>query len=106
MVCDFLLNGLDIKVNASEKNTNIEDSYRIKKSKDMKWVIEHIRLNAPSEYIVHTRTLKSQIREWRAHNLLYALNIQRLRTKSVDLDKEPKWKRFCYFILSCLYFHI
>ena len=106
MNCDFFINGLNLKIEASEDNTYIEDSYRIKKSKDMKNVLDHVRSKAPGEYIVHKRTLKSQVREWRAHNLLYALHIKRSRTRSVDLDNEPGWRRFCYFILSCLYFQI
>ena len=29
--------------------------------------------------------------EWAAHNMLYNLNIQRERTKDVDLDYPQKW---------------
>lgn len=101
----FAYTNLDVEYDATENNTHIELSFSIKKSKDMKKILEQIRSEVPENYVVHVRTLKSQIREWRAHNLLYALHIQRHRTEAVDLDYEPSWRRFGYFILSCLYPH-
>ena len=37
------------------------------------------------------RSIGSLRREWAAHNLAYALGINRERTASVDLDYEPRW---------------
>lgn len=37
------------------------------------------------------RSDKNIIREWGAHNLAYALGINRAKTKDADLDYEPKW---------------
>ena len=49
----------------------------------------------------YTRTIKSEYREWKAHNFLYRIGFMRSRTGSVDIDQnEPMWRRFIYAILS------
>lgn len=43
--------------------------------------------------------------EWRAHNLLYSMGIEKERTRSVDLSINESWyKKIGYFILSLFYF--
>ena len=41
--------------------------------------------------------------EWKAHNLLYDLNLFRSHTKDLDLDYEPWYRRSCYYVLSKIY---
>lgn len=44
------------------------------------------------------------INEWRAHNLLYKLGIEKDRTKSVDLNTDNSWYiKVLYTILSIFY---
>lgn len=55
---------------------------------------------------IHRRSISSMIKEWRVHNLLYSLNIQRDRTGSVDLNTGQSWYvRAVYSILSPFYLH-
>ena len=55
---------------------------------------------------IHRRSVSSMIKEWRVHNLLYSLNIQRDRTGSVDLNTgQPWYVRAAYSILSSFYLH-
>ena len=84
-------------------NVRIIDSYKVTDETIMiKWLTE-IRNNAREQGFEYKRTNKSWIREWKAHNWLYARNIQKLQTKDVDLNEnESLWKRLGYFILSLL----
>ena len=93
-------------VEASENNTCIVNSYRVKNRKDMKNILLEVRRKAQNEptFAIHHRTIASMIREWRVHNLLYYLDIERDRTRSVDLDiAQPWYIRTAYFILSPFY---
>lgn len=54
--------------------------------------------------ILYTRSIKSLVEEWRAHNLLYKLGLFKSHTKDVDLNNESKVRLFIYKILSKLYF--
>lgn len=97
-----------IRVIASEDNTCIVNSYRIEDKNTMKDVLSKIKksLQDDSSLAIHKRSMKSMIREWRVHNLLYSLNIQRDRTESVDLDiNQPWYIKVAYFLLSPLYLH-
>lgn len=90
----------------SLKNTHIENSFKLRSIKDMKdcliWGREYTDFEDP--FAINKRSLFSMITEWRAHNLLYNLHIQRDRTRSVDLEYPIKWyKQVAYFILSCFY---
>lgn len=83
---------------------SVTDSYRIASKKDIMHKLE--LLHASSEYWLirqygYNRTLKSEYREWRAHNILYKLGIARKRTGTVDITQhESKLRRFAYAILS------
>ena len=46
-----------------------------------------------------TRTLKSYLIEWKAHNTLYNWGLFRSRTANVDLDENEK-RMILYYILS------
>lgn len=98
---DFIL-----KIHASENNTTIFDSYKVKNPKDMKSILYGIRKRVVPNYAINKRKVSSMIQEWRVHNLLYSLGIERNRTKDVDLDiNQPWYNKVLYFILSPFYFH-
>lgn len=97
---DFIL-----KVTSSDSNLHIEDSYKVKLYSDMLYILECIDVGSLSR-VFQERTYKSMVREWRAHNLLHSLGIQRKRTGSVDLNLGDPWYiRAVYYILSKFYFH-
>lgn len=99
--------GLEIYAEAYTDSTHIEDSVRIKRSRDMRAVLELIRLKLTGEslFSVNRLGLGTMVAEWRAHNLLYALGVARKRTQDVDLNDNPWWLRLAYGVLSCLYWH-
>lgn len=95
-----------LKVDASEDNTTIFDSYKVKKSFDMKSIIYYIRDNTPKEYAINVRSIPGMVREWRVHNLLYSLGLFKDRTRDVDLNTgQPRYAKVLYFILSPFYLH-
>lgn len=99
-------NNLSFKVQASETNTSIKDSYRAKSIDDMRYILEYISAESSENMAIHKRTMFSMINEWRTHNLLYSLKIKRDRTGTVDLDiNQPWYMKMFYFILSPFYPH-
>lgn len=94
-----------ININLAEDNTTVINSYKIKKIKDMKAILKKARALCGDFYAIKKRSTFGMITEWRAHNLLFALKIQRDRTGSVDLElNQSWWKKVGYFVLSILYF--
>jgi hypothetical protein len=85
----------------SNNAATIYDSYKIKKWSHMKEVIEVIKslnnnpLQNQSTFIL--------ICEWRVHNLLYWLKIQKDRTKDCDLNINKWYLKIAYTLLSILY---
>ena len=96
-----------LKVQVSENNITIFDSYLVKKPKDMESLFHLIVTYIGEEHpLVKYRTVSSIIHEWRVHNLLYSLKILRKRTKDVDLETKQSWyMKLLYTILSPFYFH-
>lgn len=93
-----------LKVHISGECTTIEDSFRIESKKDMIEIIKLIEGNSSYNDAIYKRTIKSMIREWRTHNLLYSLGIQQKRTKSVDLEaNQSKLLKVLYAIGSVFY---
>ena len=97
--------GIDVQFTIGDNPClHIENSYRVQKSKHIRYMLEYIHGSVYYEVMRengYTRTLKSEYREWKAHNVLYRLGICRERTCSCDIDQnESKWKRFAYAILS------
>lgn len=98
---DFIL-----KVHASENNTCIFDSYKVKSPWDMESIIYYIKAETSAEYAINKRNISSMIYEWRVHNLLHSLGILRDRVKDVDLNTGQPWYiKALYFILSPFYLH-
>ena len=92
-----------LKIGISEwsQSVTIYDSYKIKKRKHMKEVIEAI-----NRYCEIEKPVWLQIAEWRAHNFLFYFKYQINRTQHVDLDSDMNWKtNLGYCILSLFYFN-
>lgn len=94
------------RLDCSENNTHIEESYRVKKRKDMKEFLKTVKLELRGDegYAIFKRSEASMIREWRVHNLFYSLGIAKERTRDVDLNTgQPWYASVLYFLLSPLY---
>lgn len=99
-------NEFDLRVNISDDNTTIFDSYKVHNYSDMRGIINAIKDEANKLCAIHNRSVSGMIYEWRVHNLLYSLNICKDRTKDVDLESNQPWyMKTIYFILSPLYFN-
>lgn len=101
---NFIINNVAYAYIANSMNICIIDSYKIVKRKDMKYAIKQIRKQTSAKGFIYKRTDKEWLQEWRAHNLLYTLNYEVDRTRSVDLNEdEPKSRKTLYKILSFIY---
>jgi len=94
-----------LEVVIENSNIHIQNSYIITDEKEMFKMLLKIRNDAIFyRNIKYTRTMKSWIREWKAHNLLYRFGYEKKRTGSVDLDEnESTFRLLGYFVLSYLY---
>ena len=94
--------GLDfIDVRISDNAITIRYSYKIKKKPHMLEVINWIRKYTDNPIIQQNNMLL--ISEWKSHNLLHWLNIERDRTKHCDLDINPLSKKILYVLASLFY---
>ena len=85
----------------------IMDSYQITSAHDMHRIIEALREGSLPFNAVWTRTEKSQVREWRAKNLLYSLGLFRSKTRSVTFREKRSWYWIIFdSVLSSLYLHV
>ena len=92
---------LDVKY--SFANVHIVDSATIPKEKIADWV-KIIKSFGEQNGYEYSRSLKSWINEWRAHNLLFKWGIAPHRTKDVDLNEdESSTRKLGYLLLSLLY---
>ena len=101
----FIYKDYLIKANCSTTNTSIKNSYRVKSTKDMIYIIKYLRkvLN-DNTHAVNKLSVFRQVIEWKAHNLLYAFKYKREQTSSVDININKSWyKIVLYFILSIFY---
>lgn len=98
-------NGIVLRVECSQSNTKIIDSYKVKNKWDMKFILYQIRDRVTKDKAIHNRSISSMVNEWSVHNLLYSLGIQKDRTKDVDLNiNQPWYIKVGYFLLSPIYF--
>ena len=96
--------GNKLSITFDKNNIHIHDSYKVKTTESMRFVLQLVKYAAANRNIVYKRTMKSWLREWKAHNILYKLNIQRPRSQHTDLNENESVKRrFAYFILSLFY---
>ena len=90
-----------IRVKYDSSNIHIFNSHKIKRKQDMEKILSIIQCASFNRGIFYTRSTKSWVRKWKAHNILYKLGIKKERTKSVNLnEKETMLRKFGYFILS------
>ena len=77
------------------------DSYAVSKKTFTK-ELNSIR-NLHPACLLWNRSESSLRREWAAHNLAYALGINRDKTKDADLNFEQKWyEKLGYFIVGSI----
>lgn len=86
------------KVRYTKKLTKIYDSYLIK---NVKAEVKDIIIKRQKEGYKTNRTMRSYIRETKAHNRLYKLGLFKKHTKNTDLEENIKWwKEIVYFIIG------
>lgn len=61
-------------------------------------------MNSHLDFLMGGRNVKSYIREWKAHNILFAMGLFRKRTIDTDLSIKESWlRRVGYYIISSLF---
>lgn len=93
-----------INIHVYKDSVNIHDSYKIKKHKHIKDVVNYIKTELSEHTTVSKINTIDLISEWKSHNLLYWLNIERDRTAHCDLNHNNIIYRVLYFIMSLFYF--
>lgn len=89
-----------MKVEYRQRYTKVYDSYKYTNSEIEQAVYVIIERRKELGLPV-TRSAESYISEWKAHNRLYKLGIQRNRTKDVDLEEDIEPTRnFLYGIFG------
>lgn len=87
-----------VKIQYDSKNIHIVNSYLVNNKSKMFTIL--ILFKEVTKY-KSKRTLKSWIREWKAHNRLYRLGLFRLHTKDCDLEENEKlYRLIAYQILG------
>ena len=92
--------GESLDVAYSLTNVHITDSYAVPSKNISDWVARIISYGEKNGY-TYSRSAKSWVEEWKAHNALYKLGIQPSRTKDVDLNEdETVLRKLGYCLLS------
>jgi hypothetical protein len=87
-----------MKVRYTRNKTKIYDSYLLT---NVSKQVEDIINKRVDKGLDTTRTLKSYIRETKAHNRLYKLGLFRKHTRNCDLEENIKlWKERIYFMIG------
>lgn len=80
-------------------NVTIYDSYKITRRKHMKEILERVNQHRDGN-----TSIWYQLCEWKTHNLLYELNIERSRTKDYDINDDISiWEKIGFVLLSVFY---
>lgn len=91
-----------VRVSLNEHDITIWDSYKIKKYKHMKEIIEWIK-SFDKKYLFN-KPVWYHIAEWRAHNLLHSFEYQQNRTRHTNLDGNQNFThKIAYIVLSLFY---
>ena len=94
--------GIDkVEVVLSDSVATIINSHKIKKLSHMIDVVKWLK--SYDEPVTQQSTF-IMVAEWRAHNLLYWLNIEKDRTAHVDIDINTWWKKLAYAVGAIFYF--
>ena len=89
-----------MQVDYRETYTKVYDSYKYS-NEEIEQAVEEIMQKRKELGLSVTRTKSSYISEWKSHNRLYRLGVQRSRTKDVDLEEEINQTRnFLYSIFG------
>lgn len=89
---------LGVKIRYDKDCVSIIDSYKVKDEYDMKLILKVFKMRTGYG---SRRSLKSWLKEWKAHNRLYRLGLFRSHTKDCDLEQNEKWYRLlAYQILG------
>ena len=78
-----------MEIDYTQNNTKIHDGYKYGNSEIDKAVDEIIKTRKELGLPV-TRSKSSYVSEWKSHNRLYKLGIEKSRTKDVDLEENIK----------------
>lgn len=91
-------------LNITPSNTHVKDSWQTKSPIAIRERILALRVFCSvKNATILTRSVRSLVDEWCAHNLLYHLGIARSRTADVDLDEAKWYTEVGYFILAAIY---
>ena len=91
---------VEMKIEYTENNTKIVDSYKYN-NKEINHGVKVIISTRRKLGLPVTRTEKSYIAEWKTHNRLYKLGIEKERTKDADLEENINPVRdFLYSIMG------
>ena len=89
-----------MQVDYRETYTKVYNSYKYSNG-EIEQAVEEIMQKRKELGLPVTRTKSSYISEWKSHNRLYRLGIQRSRTKDVDLEEEiDQTRNFLYSIFG------
>ena len=89
-----------MRVDYRETYTKVYDSH-VYTNDEIEQAVDEIIKTRKELGLPVTRTKSSYVSEWKSHNRLYKLGIQRSRTKDVDLEEEINSTRnFLYSILG------
>lgn len=89
-----------MQVDYRETYTKVYNSYKYS-NEEIEQAVEEIMQKRKELGLSVTRTKSSYISEWKSHNRLYRLGIQRSRTKDVDLEEEiDQTRNFLYSIFG------
>lgn len=89
-----------MQVDYRDTYTKVYDSYKYS-NEEIEQAVEEIMKKRKELGLPVTRTKSSYISEWKSHNRLYKLGVQRSRTKDVDLEEEINSTRnFLYSIFG------
>ena len=91
-------------LNITQSNTHVKDSWQTKSPIAIRERILALQaFCSVKNATILTRSVRSLVDEWCAHNLLYHLGIARSRTADVDLDEAKWYTEVGYFIMAAIY---
>ena len=83
-----------VKIKYDRKGISIINSYKVTQAEDMFIILRLFQLKT---YYKSRRTLKSWVKEWKAHNRLYKLGLFKSHCKDCDLEENEKLHRLVVY---------
>lgn len=87
---------MGVKIEYDSRNIRIKNSYQVVHKKDMITILKLFKLRTGYH---SRRSLKSWIKEWKAHNRLYRLGLFKIHTVDCDLEENEKLHRLIAYQL-------